>query len=234
LKEAQAGKELPEIDFIDHQKKLCKIYGVDFRKVEEINSMLKPLLQNLDKNDVNKVSYTTILNIRRNVDSWLELWKFSTSKSNLTPKQKSLLELYLYLVLSEGVFSETIQAVAFLLVANHHDIYDVEKREFVKDYEGLNNVSLFYKLQFVERHGFVFISSSFDRDLRNLIAHLRIEVQEDGKMVEITRQGKTGKKVESIEKKTDYLGCICALTLLAIEGSLGTELKRRGLKLRLS
>jgi len=211
--------------FVWKQKKLCEIYGVDFKKVEELNSIIAPLLSNLTKVNL-KIVNEKFADITRKLDYWMDIVGVSASKeANLTPKQKSLLELFSYLVLVEGIFSEIIQVIAFILVENHHDIYDVENREFVRNYEGLNNPSLFEKMQFVEMHGFKFISDACDRDLRNSIAHLRIIVNDDGSMVEITRKGKTGKAIKDIGSKTLYLGCVCAIAVNAVHGLLGKRLE---------
>lgn len=167
-------------------------------------------------------------NINRNLDYLVEVWKFTNlTKANLTPKQKSLLDLYLYLILSEGTFSETVQAIAFILMVNHHDIYDVKKVDFVEDYEGLNNIDLSCKQQFIKKHGFKFVSDACDKDLRNSIAHLRIMVEEDGSIVEITRKGRIGRKIEDVKKKTDYLGSVCTMTMGVILFLLGKSLEAK-------
>lgn len=212
-------------DFIAGQKKLCEMFGVDFKRVEELNSIIAPLLGNLAKGNL-KIVNEKFVDITRKLDYWWDIFRVSaSSEANLAPKQKSLLELYSYLVLAEGIFSETIQIIAFILVENHHDIYDVEIRKFVRNYEGLNNLSLSQKMQFVEIHGFEFVSDACDRDLRNSIAHLRIIVNDDGSMVEITRKGKTGKAIKDMGRKTDYLGCVCAIALRAVHGLLGKRLE---------
>jgi hypothetical protein len=228
----QGTKKLRDVieseDFIAAQKRLCEEYRVDFKKVEELNSMIEPLLQNL-MGEALMIVNEKFADINRNAKYWMEVFRLSASLGTImTPKQKSLLELYSYLVLSEGVFSETIQVIAFILMENHHDIYDVENMKFVKNYEGLNNVSLFEKMQFVEMHGFKFVSDACDRNLRNSIAHLRIMVNEDGSIMEMTPKGKTRKI--NMKEKSDYLGCISAVTLRAVHGLLGKLLGSRKLR----
>ena len=55
--------------------------------------------------------------------------------------------------------------------------------KFAKCYKDLDRISLFIKLQFVEKHGFVSVIDAFDRRLRNCIAHLRYHLEEDGTLV---------------------------------------------------
>ncbi len=205
-------------DFLASQKRLCEISGADFKKVEELNSIIAPLLRNLTNENL-KIVFEKIAEIDRKHDYWTNVVLLPASpKANLTPKQKSLLELYAYLVMAEGIFSETIQVIAFILLENHHDIYDPETRDFVRNYEGLNNLNLLEKMQFVEIHGFKFISDACDRDLRNSIAHLRIIVNDDGSIVEITRKGKTGRAIKDIREKSLYSDCVCVIALNAVNG----------------
>jgi hypothetical protein len=159
----------------------------------------------------------TISNIQRNMGYWKEIWRIVTSpKSAMTPKQKSLLELFMYLELVEGVFSEVVHIIAFTLVENGHDIYNPYRMKFAKVYEELYDIPMFVKLQFLEEHEFDTIASSVDRELRNCIAHLRFIVNEDGSIVD----RRTGKAVTSLKEKTDRLGCVCAVTLGAVDDSL--------------
>lgn len=205
------AKEIP--DYLERQKRLCEEYNVDFEKVKEINSRLTLLLQKVGKKESLSKLREVYVNINRNIDYWLEIWKVSTSQANLQPKQKSLLELFLYLVLSEGIFSEIIQAISFILIENHHDIYDPQHMKFVENYEGLDRVTLYVKLQFIKKHGLEFIADAVDRKLRNCIAHLGFVVNDDGSILDT----RTGKLTKDLKKKTDYLGCVCAVTPYPID-----------------
>lgn len=201
-------KKMP--DYLERQKRLCEEYNVDFEKVKEINSRLTLLLQKVVKKEsLNKLCEVHV-NMDRNIDYWLEIWNvFTSPAANLEPKQKSLLELFLYLVLSEGIFSEIIQAISFILIENHHDIYDPQHMKFVENYEGLDRVTLYIKLQFIKKHGLEFIADAVDRKLRNCIAHLKFVVNDDGSILDT----RTGKLTKDLRKKTDYLGCICAVIM---------------------
>lgn len=121
--------------------------------------------------------------------------------AKLTPKQRSLLELLLYMMASEGLFSQAIQLVSYILVVNHHDLYDPTRMKFAKSYEELNRLSLFVKLQFVEEHGFKFLVDIYDRSLRNCIAHNKYVVEEDGKIL----NNETNQKIEDIANKGQKL-----------------------------
>jgi hypothetical protein len=203
-------------DSLADDQKLCDMTGVEFKKFKEFKSIIAPLLCNLTKKSVEIIN-EKFDDISRHYDYLINVVEvFGSTEANLTTKQKSFLELYAYLMLAEGIFSETIQAIAFILVENHHDIYDSEKREFIRNYEGLYNLSLFQKMQFVEMHGFKFVSGACDRDLRNSIAHLRIIVNDDGSLVEITRKGKTGRAIKNMGKKFKYLAGVCTMVLISV------------------
>lgn len=200
------------VDYLERQKSLCEEYKVDFKKVEELNSKLAPLLQKVVEIEKLREVY---VNVIQSMEYWKEIWNLSASSTvKLTPKQKSLLELFSYLVLSEGVFSEIVQAIAFILMESHHDIYD--KGKFVKNYEELNEVPLSVKLKFIKRHGLEFIAVAYDKKLRNSIAHLGFIVNDDGSIVD----RKTGKITKDVREKTDSFGSVCAVTMLAIYGLL--------------
>ena len=202
------------VDYLEEQKRLCEEYKVDFRKVEELNSKLAALLQKVV--EIEKL-FEVSANVSRNMEYWVEIWNLSTSSAiNLTPKQKSLQELFLYLVLSEGVFSELVQAIVFILMENHHDIYNPERMKFVENYEELDKVTLFVKLQFIRKHGFEFIADAIDRKLRNSIAHLEFIVKDDGNIFD----RKTRKITKDVREKSDSLGFVCAVTMHAIYGFL--------------
>jgi hypothetical protein len=100
--------------------------------------------------------------------------------------------------------------------------------KFVEKYEELYDVSLFVKLQFIEKHGFEFIADAFDRKLRNSIAHLGFIVNDDGSIVD----RKTEKVTKELRRKTNYLGCVCAVTIHAIHGFMGSAISRLGISIR--
>jgi len=217
------------VDYFEGQKRLCEEYNVDFKTVEELNSTLASQLDEVVRECAEKILEVSV-NVSRNMGYWEEIWKLSASPAvNLTPKQKSLQELFLYLVLSEGIFSEIIQAIAFILMENHHDIYNPERMKFVENYEELDKIPLFVKLQFLKKHEFKFVADAIDKKLRNSIAHLSFIVNDDGSIVD----RRTGKITKDLREKTNYLGCVCALTIRAIGGTLQNATSRLGIKTRL-
>lgn len=190
------------------RQELCKKYGVDSKKVEDVYSKIAPLLRNIMTKRVLTTLLETTDDLKRGVEYYEEIRRLINSE-RLTPKQKSLLELFCYLELSEGLFSEVIQSIAFVLIENDHDIYDPQRMKFVKSYKELDEVSLFVKLQFIKEHGLKFVADTFDRELRNSIAHLRYFVEDDGTIID----KRIGRKIEGVEKKMDYLSVMSVIIL---------------------
>ena len=190
-------------------KKLCKVHSIDYQKVEYTHSKIASLLQGIKtKTRVQKTLDETIARLNRGQNYLDEITEILSEK--LTPKQKSLLGLFLYLGESEGVFSELIQLITFILVENGHDIYDPIRMKFVKNYKGLDKVVLFIKLQFVEEHGFKFITSVFDRELRNCIAHLNFVIKDDGTIEKVSGEKLTK---EELWEKIGKLAVICGIVI---------------------
>lgn len=143
----------------------------------------------------------------------------SQEKTSLTPKQKSLIFLFTYLSLAEGIFSEIVEIIAFLLMQNDHDLYDPRNMEFVKKYKQLEKIDLFVKMQFIEKHGFGFLCNSMDRPLRNSIAHLDLKVTDDGSIINT----KTEEKITDFNEKMVRLISVSAFAITEIAKSAKGE-----------
>lgn len=184
----------PEEIYKELREEVLKEHWSDFN---ELKTKIDSLLQgNISKEVMEKIRLAAF-NMERNTSYATDIDEIISSKSaNLTPKQKSLLLLFWYLWVTEGLFSEVIETISFLLMQKHHDIYDPRNMEFAKNYKELEKIDLFVKLQYVRKHGFEFLCDCIDRNLRNSIAHLDIIVNDDGSIVSI----KTGEKITNLEK----------------------------------
>jgi len=202
---------------LEIQKKLCDKYAVDFEKVKVLNSDLIALVEKGVKKKALEAIQHALSDIDRSMNYWREIFYLNfTEEIKQRPREKSLLALFLYLLLVEGIFSRIIQVITFMLMENDHDIYNPRRLEFVKSYEQLEKVDLFVKLQFIKKHGFDLLADSVDANLRNNIAHLNLIVKADGNIFD----KKTGKPITDLELKMDRLGCMCTVTLAALGYSL--------------
>lgn len=200
-------------NFLHKQRALCNQYGVDFSKVPDLDQKIFAL-RHVSQEALDEVIIPSYRNVLKNSKYWMEIWSLSNdAKKVLTPKQKSLLGLLAYLSLAEGLVSENVQIVAFLLMENGHDLYDPRDMKFVDSYKKLGKIDLFVKLQFLERHGFTFITQALDRNLRSCIAHLEYTVDDDGTIV----NEKSGEKIIDIEQKMHLLSCSNTMVTLALD-----------------
>lgn len=67
-----------------------------------------------------------------------------------------------------------------ILVANHHDFFVYNKREYAGKLNDLDSSSLGEKLFFLNQHGLQIFSHNLNKDLRNKIAHLDFDTNIDG------------------------------------------------------
>ena len=142
----------------------------------------------------------------------LDIIELLESPDKFTAKQKSILSLYFYLHMIEGAITEYIQVIAFLLLKNGHDIYDPRRMHFAKSYEDIKNIDLYVKEQFLDSHGFDFITFALDRTLRNCIAHQDFVIYEDGSIKNLKTQ-----QLIDIEKKVGELRLTCTLISITIQ-----------------
>ncbi|MDH5733666.1 MAG: hypothetical protein OEY88_07780 [Candidatus Bathyarchaeota archaeon] len=170
---------------------------IDSKEVQIAYSKIEPLVKNIiTRKEVQSAISEVATNIERSNRYSDEIVDIIMSKE-VTPKQMSILGLMCYLTLSEGCFSEAIQLISSILIENHHDLYHTERMRFVRSYKELDKVSLFVKLQFVELHGFKFVTNAYNRKLRNCIAHLTYTVEDDGTIL----NNRTGTKIENLWDK---------------------------------
>lgn len=149
-------------------------------------------------------------------------------------KQKSILILYAYLSISEGIYSEAIQELSFVLLENSHDIYDPRRMKFAKVYGDLDEIDMFVKLQFLEEHGFKSVVGAFDRKLRNTIAHQEIIVENSGDIVDPVTHAKIADRKTMVTKIMTLLGMSAVLPyVIALEvfSSYARPLKKTKLQI---
>lgn len=156
-----------------------KYSGLIDKEYEQLSKNFLSLLDNIKKNKKGKSITDSAETIMKGLDASLEMVSiFDDCK--LSPRKNSLLLLMNYLVMGEAIYSELIQLISYILLENHHDIYNPFDMKFVKTYDRLEKIPLFLKLSFVNNHGFTNTLTGFDRQLRNCIAHSKYEIQEDG------------------------------------------------------
>jgi len=98
-------------------------------------------------------------------------------------KEQRVITLHLeFLTLVEGFFVTQINFLIFILIANGHDLYSFRKGDYVKTIGDIEEVNLAFKLKFLEEHGFRKLIANKALKLRNSVAHLFYEINENGTM----------------------------------------------------
>lgn len=211
------GEETTNHDYLKVQKEYCDLYKIDFNQVQALNeTVIRIVGVGLKKCSLLALK-DAYADIHKNINYWTKVWHFANSEeAGKKPQEKSLLDLFLYLLLVEGVSAKLVDAIAFILMENHHELYDPERRKFLQEYKSLDKLSLSIKLQFLEKHGFELLTNAIDKDLRNCIAHIDIIVNEDGSIV----NNRTKERLVDLKQRTDYLGGIGAIILNVLDYEL--------------
>ena len=110
-----------------------------------------------------------------------DLWTRLLESGTLSPKETTLIAVFLYLLAAEGGICNDLNFISYLLVATGHDLYSLTKRNYVKDdIEEIRKVEMSTKIQFLNRHGFGALTKEYDSTFRNDIAHHNYKVDEKG------------------------------------------------------
>lgn len=93
----------------------------------------------------------------------------------VSPKESTLIPVFLYLLMVEGAICNFLNLISYLLVTTGHDLYSLSKRKYVKEnIEEITKVEMSTKMQFLKVHGFGALTKEHDSALRNDIAHHNI------------------------------------------------------------
>jgi hypothetical protein len=220
--------ELIQGQLLWEQEGWCIACGVDFEpvkeQIKELNNLLVALgkhsfgenYESIDYEHIDSSLWVNLNSARTKCEKdfvyWSTISKLSTGTQQNT-REKSLMDLFAYLLLVEGSYSEIVQLISVFLVDSGHDIFDPIRNDFALTYEDIEKIDLSIKLKFLEKHGFGLIVNGVDRKLRNDIAHLNLQVLANGRVVDTKR----GQEIKDITDKTKYLRWLCWLVLITLE-----------------
>jgi hypothetical protein len=195
-----------------HVYHMYKEAGYDLKRAQEFTEKCLNLAVKPDSEEIRKFLARASKKMWYNLLNSLDVIELLENPNKFSPKQKSILSLYLYLNLVEGAITEYIEFITFLLLKNGHDIYDPRRMQFAKSYEDIQNIDMYIKEQFLDLHGFDFVTSALDRELRNCIAHQDFVIFEDGNIKNLKNQ-----ELIDIEKKVGDLQLTCTLISVTIQ-----------------
>ena len=141
------------------------------------------------------------------------------SQSTMTEKQKGIFNLFMYLSLTEGIFSELVNIIAFMRTLSENKlperkitlIYSKRKKKEVLTYKEISEEDLFIRLNYVGHYETSMgnlLSNCIDRVLRNCIAHLNFTVNDDGTVI----NGVTKQKISSHEAIKSLMAAILTIS----------------------
>lgn len=108
------------------------------------------------------------------------LTRMSKSRG-LTPRERTLIAIFSYLIIAEGQICDAINFISYLLVTMGHDLYSFIRREYLRDdMEKIGKVEMSTKIQFLKHHGFGALVKEYDTSFRNNVAHHNYRVDEKG------------------------------------------------------
>jgi hypothetical protein len=153
--------------------------------------------------------------IERAVD-YLKTLVETQRKMDVNPKAKSLLDAIECLSDVELIGNVFVDMTILLLIAKGRDLHMEPdyKHRYTRHATSLEDLEsptlpLSIKLDFLESNGLPFFTKWIDRDLRNKIAHLNFEIDNDGKFFLLTRKGRKEVNLsEKIQNFTSYLAAV--------------------------
>jgi hypothetical protein len=207
---------MTEVSLSEKQRRHCEKYKLDYAEIANITPLLHDLLDNI-RDDINTqiILRDTAAKIILKLADWHSINKLITSKkTKLTPKQKSILELFLYLNLVEGIYSETVNTLIILLIRGGIEFSkDLGRTPFSTRYLELRKMHLSVRTKFLEKHGFKPVANAIDRNLRNCIAHLNYFVEDDGS---VTNKTTDNPIVANLARENKRLGAFCSAIFMVI------------------
>jgi len=124
---------------------------------------------------------------------------------SISPKETTLLAIFLYLLAAEGIVCNFLNFVSYILVSAGHDLYSLTKRQYVKEnFDEIRKVEMSTKIQFLNSHGFHALTKEYDSTFRNDIAHHNYRVDEDGALYVRERPVELDSKLDSLSRITRF------------------------------
>lgn len=167
-------------------KKWCKEEKVDYQLASKLKAKIFPLIEeahrklqyHFDKAFTEQRKGTEI----RHANSKQILLLLQKLRSQyFSVKERAIISLHLeYMTLVEGLFATEVNFLVFTLIANGHDLYP-KKEKHIRTLGEIEKENFAFKLDFLKRHRFgKLIIGKVDRKLRNSIAHLFYELDDNG------------------------------------------------------
>lgn len=175
-------------------EKRCAEEGLDYRLASQLKAKIFPLFDEahrrlgyrFDKAYMEQIAGTKI---RRENSKRINLLLRKLKTEPFSVEERVIISLHLeYLMLVEGMFAPEINFLIFTLIANGRDFCPTRKGKKVKTLSDIEKVNLVSRLDFLRKQGFGIITKKINVKLRNSIAHLFYQIEENGNMKVDTKE----------------------------------------------
>ena len=103
------------------------------------------------------------------------------SKADYDSQLNTLRKAFLFLALFETTVTNILNCLVILLIHNGHDFFVQFKRKCAKNLKDLDeSYGVAEKLEFLNLHGFSFLTCTINNSLRNKIAHMDFDIEGKG------------------------------------------------------
>ena len=147
-------------------KPLVKTIQSSSEKVDEFRDFIKPLQTRFEKSEQR-----------------MPLFK-EDSKADYDSRLNTLRKAFSFLALFETSVANILNCMVILLILNGHDFFVQYTRKYAKSLDDLDDsFSVAEKLDFLNFHGFAFLTENINKSLRNKIAHMDFDIEEKGVVI---------------------------------------------------
>jgi hypothetical protein len=146
-----------------------------------IRGLVKEVLLNQDTRK--KIDWGSLESFPKKQQNMLKSTRTATKAFKMeefSEFEKAFMGLVLYLFIAEGLYSELINFVCFLLTLQGHDLFNYFGRDFACSLDEIAKVESHTKELFLNEHGFRLLNEGWDRNLRNNIAHCNFQIEDEG------------------------------------------------------
>lgn len=119
-------------------------------------------------------------------------------KSKLSNKEETLLSVCSYIFLVEGLIYQVINFVCYLLVLDGHDLFSMNKRNYVEDVAKIVRVDMSTKIKFLNKHQFKKLTKYYDSTFRNDLVHHNYVLTDEGELLIRGKKIDINSKLESL------------------------------------
>jgi len=103
------------------------------------------------------------------------------SKADYDSQLNTLRKAFLFLALFETTVTNMLNCLVVLLIHNGHDFFIQFERKYARSLKDLDaSYGVAEKLEFLNLHGFSFLTENINNSLRNKIAHMDFDIEGKG------------------------------------------------------